>query len=115
MNFIRNNKKIFYIIMQERISQLLKGTQFFDFGEVVFASNHPDYVCLLEVKNTNNELFTVLYDQKHDYLNINKRIDSDTIAEGEEPIIGDTTVELTQTQKNQIIQLLEQSKNNVNE
>lgn len=99
--------------MQERISQLLKGTQFFGFGEVVFASNHPDHVCLLEVKNENDELFTVLYDQKHDYLNINKRIDPRTIAEGEEPTIEDTNVELTSEQRQEIIQLLEQSKNNV--
>ena len=101
--------------MEERISQVLKGTQFFDLGEVTFASNHPDHVFLLEVKNSNDELFTVLYDKNHDYLNINKRIDIHDINENSEEPIRDTSVELTEEQKQQIKQLLENSRNNIEE
>ena len=101
--------------MEERISQLLKGKQFFDFGEIVFASNHPDHVYLIEVKNKNDELFTVIYDQKHDHLNINKLIDPRTIKRGEKPNIKDTNIKLSSDQRQEIIKLLIESKNNIEE
>ena len=99
--------------MEERISTLLKGQQFFDLGVVIFASNHPDHVYLLEVKNEDDDgqIYTVLYDKKHDYLNIHKRIN--IIDENNPEDLHDMNVELTSEQQVEIKQLLEESGNNV--
>lgn len=97
--------------MQERISEILKDIQFFEFGIVTFASNHPDHVYLLETQNENNEKFTILYDKKHDYLNINKHNEDSEDSE-EQPII-DIMGEMSNDKKQQIKQLLIKSGNNV--
>ena len=92
--------------MQERISELLKGTQFFDFGEVIFASNHPDHVYLVEIQDDENEkLITILYDKKHNFLNVSSRA-----ADAEVPDMEN--IELNNEQVANIKQLLEASSNN---
>lgn len=102
MNLI--NKNIIIIKMPERISELLKGKQFFEFGRVTFASNHPDHVYLLELLNENDDKLTVLYDKKHDFLDISNRNDKhiNQIKLSDEQIIA-------------IKKLLEESGNNYNE
>lgn len=94
--------------MEERISRELKGTQFFGLGKVIFASNHPNHVFLLEIKNDNNELITVLYDKKHDMLSVNKRLDSNKKTD---KTSKRTEVELSDSQKQVIKQLLEKNAN----
>ena len=94
--------------MEERISRELKGTQFFGLGKVIFAYNHPNHVFLIEIKNDNNELITVLYDKKHDMLSVNKRLDSNKKTD---KTSKRTEVELSDSQKQVIKQLLEKNAN----
>lgn len=99
--------------MEERISQVLNGTQFFDFGTVIFASNHPDHVYLLEVQKDEENIYTVLYDKKHDYLNINKHDNFRNPHLDENTFTEHVNIELTDEQSQEIKHLLEASGNNV--
>ena len=74
--------------MEERISRELKGIQFFGLGKVIFASNHPNHVFLM--------------------LSVNKRLDSNKKTD---KTSKRTEVELSDSQKQVIKQLLEKNAN----
>ena len=84
------------------------GQQLLNLGKVYIASNKPENIFLLILKTEDKDVnISVLYDRRHDVLSVSKDYMGIKIDENNEHLHEDRIIELTEEERQQVIQFIE--------